>query len=147
VLNRNNTTVGKTATIARAIYFVNDGCIHVAAAQKVSVQRMCNTAFHSVLCRRQCLSENLTTKYLRTADVAAVTAKNILFDSLELEKRYEVLQYRMHGDRLAGAAAIDEQTGAIHKGSVIAGKKQGNFRDIDRLTEPPCSRLPDAKVA
>jgi len=108
---------------------------------------MCDASFDSVLCRRQCLSENLATKYLRTADVAAVTAKNIVFDSLELEKRYEILQYRMHDDRLPGAAAIDEQTSAIHEGRVIAGKKQGNFRDIDRLTEPPCSRLPDAKVA
>jgi hypothetical protein len=53
----------------------------------------------------------------------------------------------MHGDRLAGAAAINEQSGTVHEGSVIAGKKQGNFRDVDGLSESACSRLFDAKIA
>jgi hypothetical protein len=58
---------------------------------------MRNAFFDSVLRRRQRLSEYLAAKNLGTANVATVAAKDILLDSLELQKCDEVLQYWVHG--------------------------------------------------
>jgi len=78
------------------------------------------------------LSENLATENLGAADVAAIAAKYVLFDSFELEESDEIVKDRMHGlicqDNIGGvlrarATAVDKYTRATDEYCIIAGKE------------------------
>ncbi len=96
VLDRNNATRREATTITGPVDFVDDRRSHVAAAQKIRVQRVHDAVLDRVLGRRQRLTENLSTKHLRTADVPAIAPKYILLDALEPKQPNQVLEYRMH---------------------------------------------------
>jgi hypothetical protein len=55
-----------------------------------------DTYFDSELRRRQRLPEHLAAEYLRAADVPAVTAEDVVLDTLELEQMDQVGEYKMH---------------------------------------------------
>ena len=44
----------------------------------------------------QRLAQYLATKHLRTTNIATFAAKNIVFDTLQLEQRNQVIENRMH---------------------------------------------------
>ena len=81
---------------------------------------MCNSAFDSMLCRRQCLPQHLTTKHLRTANIAAIAAKDVFFDAFELEELYEIVENRMHSSLRAGAPTIDKYARATDEHRIVA---------------------------
>src|SRR5580658_6268930 len=51
---------------------------------------------HGTVCRPQRLTEYLTPKHLRTADVAAHAAKDVDFEPLQLEYLHQVGEMRLH---------------------------------------------------
>lgn len=99
---------------------------------------MRNPALDSVLRRRQCLPKNLTTKYLGTADIAAVTAEDILLDALESQERDQIVEDRMHLVLRAGPAAVDRHAGAADEGGIATGQEQRNLGDINGFTKTLC---------
>ena len=85
MLNCDYPAIREAAPISRAIDFVDDGRVHVTAAQEIGVQRVGDAAFDGVLCRGQRLTQDLPAEYLWSTDIAAVAAKNVVFDPLELQ--------------------------------------------------------------
>ena len=85
MLNRDDAAVRETAPVPRSIDFVHDRRVHVTATQELSVQRVGDAAFDGVLCRCQRLAQHLPAEYLWSTDIAAVAAKNVVFDALELQ--------------------------------------------------------------
>ena len=83
VLNRDNPSHRKGAAVAGAIDVIDDGRLDVPAAQEVGMQGMRPPVFYGVMSGGQRLAQHLPAKYLGTADIAALAAKNILFDTLE----------------------------------------------------------------
>ena len=51
-----------------------------------TTRRVRDAAFDGVLSRRQSLAEHLSSKHLRTANIAAVPTKYVLLDSLQTEQ-------------------------------------------------------------
>ncbi len=60
------------------------------------MQRVRDPILDGVLRGRQRLSQHLPTENLGTADIPTVTAKYVVFDALELQQRYQVLEDGMH---------------------------------------------------
>ena len=61
---------------------------------------MSDATLHRKLRRRKGLPEHLSAEYLRTPDIPAVAAEDILFDTLQFEQPDQVGQYGMHQGRL-----------------------------------------------
>ena len=135
MLNCDDTAVGEAATVPGSVDLVNYRRVHVAAAQEIGMQRMRYSPFHCVLRRGQRLAQYLSSEYLRAANVTAVAAEDILFYPFELEQRYEIGKYRVHG-LVDVAAAIDRDTRTADKHGVIAGKEQNDLGDVDRFAYP-----------
>lgn len=108
--------------------------MHVAAAQEIRVQRMSDPPVDGVLRSRQSLTNHLSAEYLWAANVATITAKNIVLDALKVEETCQVLKYRMHV-LFADIAAVHHNTRAAYKRGVVTGEKQRDFRNIDRLAQ------------
>jgi hypothetical protein len=94
--NGNYATHGETSTVARSIDLVDDRRIDIAAPQKIRVQRMRNAAVDRVMRGGQRLPDDLSAENLRTADVAALAAKNIIFDALESQQLQQIVENRAH---------------------------------------------------
>ena len=84
MLNRDHAPVGKTAASPGTIHFVDYWRVHVATAQEIGVQRMCDAIINRVLCRGQGMTDDLAAEYLRAADITAIAAKYIVLDALQL---------------------------------------------------------------
>ncbi len=97
MLDRDDTSIRKTAAVTRPVDVVDYRCVDVAPAQEVRVQRVRHPAFDRVLGRRQRLPQHLATKHLGAADVATVATENVVLNTLEREQRDEVFEHRMHG--------------------------------------------------
>jgi hypothetical protein len=82
-----------------------DGLGHVAAAQKIRMQRVCDPVLDGALCGGQCLAQHLPPEHLRAPDVAAVAAEDVVLDAFESEERDQILEYRVH--RKGGMPAQD----------------------------------------
>ena len=108
---------------------------------------MGNAALHRELCSRQRLAQHLAAENLRATDVTAVTAKNIVFDTLELQQRDEIFQYRVHRASVCGPTTVDGDAGATDEHGIIAREEQHDFRDIHGLTDPARRGRGDAVVA
>ena len=85
MLNSDNTAIGKTAAVSGTIDLVYDRGVDVATAQKIGMQGMRDPALHSVLRSGQRLPQHLPAKYLWAANIAAVPAKDVVFNALELQ--------------------------------------------------------------
>ena len=92
------------------------------------------------------LPEYLAAKYLCTADIAAVSAEDIVFDTLEFQKRDQVIENRVHARLGACATAIDRNSRATDECSVVAGQEQCHLGNIDRLAQEG-ARFTDAYAA
>lgn len=84
------------------------------------MQRVRDPVFDRVLCRGQRLAKDLSAEYLGAANVAAVAAKDILLNSLQLEKCDQVVENRMHDRLRAGAPAVDQHARAADKCGIVA---------------------------
>ncbi len=76
--------------------FVNDGRIEIPAAQEVRVQRV-----HDAILRRrrrgdQRLAQHLPAEHLRTADIAALAAKQIHLEPLERHHFDQIVEQLIH---------------------------------------------------
>ena len=60
------------------------------------MQGMDVPVFDRVLRCRQRLSQDLSAKYLGAANIAAFAAKDIVFDSLKMQERNQVIEDWMH---------------------------------------------------
>ncbi len=97
VLNRGHSAAGKALPVATAIHKIDNRRVEVATPQKIRVQGVHN----AVLINRgvgglQCLAEHLTSVYLRTANVAAGTAKNVHFDPFKLQQAQQAGETLVH---------------------------------------------------
>lgn len=88
------------------------------------------------------MSKYLAAEYLGATDIAALTAKNIVFYALELEESNKIVKNRVHlewsgrvPDSAFGTTAVDDDAGTANKSCIITGEKQHDFGDIDRLAE------------
>jgi hypothetical protein len=96
MLNSDDTSIGKTATVPRTIHFVDDLRRHIAATQEIRMQRVRHSALNRMLRRGQRLPQNLTAENLCTANVAALTAKYVVFNALQFEECNQIVKYRVH---------------------------------------------------
>src|SRR5690606_13490184 len=64
--------------------------------QEVRVQRMHVAAVDRAAGRSQRLAEHLPPEHSAAADVAALAAKQVVLEPLELQKTEEIGEYRMH---------------------------------------------------
>ena len=60
------------------------------------MQGMDVPVFDRVLRCRQRLSQDLPAEYLGAADIAAFAAKDVVFDSLQMQERNQVIEDWMH---------------------------------------------------
>ena len=86
------------------------------------MQRMGDTSLDRMLCRRQCLAENLPTEHLRTANVATISTEDVVLDALEIEQGNQVVENRVHGV-LANATAVYKQAGTANECRIITGQE------------------------
>ena len=70
--------------------------IGISSAQEIRVQRMHLPAANGVARRRQRLAKHLAAEHARTAQIAALAAKDPLLDPLELEQVQEIGEDRAH---------------------------------------------------
>jgi hypothetical protein len=138
MLDRHDAAVRKAAAIAGAIDFVDDRRRHVAAAQEVGVQRMGDPALDRMLRGRQGLSEYLATKDLGAADVAAVSAKNILLDPLEFQQMTPVPLTNTASSLARNRATLATSTGSpSRRAAELLIQKSRNpafLRNVSRLS-------------
>src|SRR5690606_8281267 len=84
-------------TVANGIDVVDDRRVHVAGPKKIGVQRVHGTPFDGAAHRAQRLPEHLPAEDAIAADIAALAAKQVLLESLELEQTKQVGKHGMHG--------------------------------------------------
>jgi hypothetical protein len=96
MLNGHHPAVGKAVAVEAAIHLVHNRRIEIAAPQEISVQRMHHPIGHGGGRGAQGLSQHLAAEYLRTADVATLTAKQVHLELLELEKIQQVRNLSFH---------------------------------------------------
>ena len=84
MLNSDDPTAAETVTIATAIDLIDDRRSEIAAPQKIRVQRVHDAPFGGRIGGTQSLPQHLPTEHLRTADITALTAKQTVFQLLEL---------------------------------------------------------------
>jgi len=68
---------------------------------------------------------------LRTANIATVAAKNIVFDLLQLEESYEVVQNRVHRMSGTAATAVNGDSGSANEDGIVTGEEENNLSDVD----------------
>ena len=90
MLDGHDPAVGKAVSIQAAVHLVHNRCVEIAAAQEVGMQRMHHPAGHRGGRGGQGLSQHLSAEYLRAADVAAFTPKQVDLELLELEEIQQV---------------------------------------------------------
>ena len=83
VLNGDDPPHGKMLAVPGSIHFVDDRRAHIPAPQKIRVQRVHFAIFHRRRRRHQRLAQHLAAENLGTADVAALSAKQIDLEALE----------------------------------------------------------------
>ncbi len=87
MLDRNHASSGKAPAVARALHVVDDRRRDVAGAQKIRMQRMRSTpGFDRLLRGGQGLTEHLAAEHVTCADIAALAAEQIVFETFELEQ-------------------------------------------------------------
>ena len=96
VLDRDHAAAREAAAVATAVDLVDDRRGEVAATEKVRVQRMHEPIVHRGTGRHQRLPEHLATEHLWTADVAALAAKQVVLEALELEQADQVREQPVH---------------------------------------------------
>ena len=79
------------------IDLVDDGRIEIAAAQKIRMQRVHHPILRRGGRRHQGLAQHLAAEHLRTADVAALAAKQIHLEPLERHHLDQILEQLIHG--------------------------------------------------
>src|SRR4029077_6174623 len=94
-----------------AIHFIKDRNPGIAWQQKVRMERMTNARIDGARGGDECLSQHLTTEHALEPVFRTCTAKNVLFDGLEIEKGYQLL------DRRAFALRFVLPHGICHIGS------------------------------
>ena len=78
---------GKRTAVTRALDVVDNRCLGVAGAQEVGVQRVrLARAVDRALRRRQRLAKHLAAEDETCADVAALTAKQVVFQLFRLQQ-------------------------------------------------------------
>jgi hypothetical protein len=91
VLDRGHAAHRKAVAVAGAVHVEDDRRLDVARAQEIGVQRMHAPAFFDRLLRcRQRLAQDLPAEHVFGADVAALAAEQVVFESLEREQGDEV---------------------------------------------------------
>lgn len=131
MLNGDDASHGKTTTITSSINLVDDRCIHIATPQKIRVQGVRGPPLYGPLRGRQRLTEYLPAEHLRTANIATVAAKNIVFDLLQLEESYEVVQNRVHRMSGTAATAVNGDSGSANEYGIVTGEEENNLGDVD----------------
>ena len=96
------------------------------------MQRMRNAAFDGQLGSRQRLAQDLPAKHLRTANVAAGTAKNIGFDLFELEERNEVRKNRVHNQTSVRPPSTEIPVPLTNTASSLARNRLASARRAPR---------------
>ncbi len=77
----------KTLAVARALDVVDDRRLDIAGAQEVRVQRMhAALGLDRLLRRGQRLAEHLAAEHVARADVAALAAEQVVFETLKAEQ-------------------------------------------------------------
>ena len=169
VLDRHHAPRREAAAVAAAIDAVDDGLGEVAAPQEVRVHRMHDAAVVDRGMRgHQCLAQHLPAEHLRAARVAALAAKQVDLETLELELLLEVgellsiteLERALHHREVAGEGAEErvrlallEQRGReLHRCRLAAADHLG-VRDharvaflevVVRRVPRPCRHWPHA---
>ena len=98
---------------------------------------MCYTAFNRAVRRRQRLPQNLAAEHLRTADIATLATKYIVFDSLENQQLNQVSKNCMHcvGHAFSNTAAVDHESGTADENGIVACQEENDLGDIDRVAK------------
>ena len=104
MLDGDDTTAAEAVAIATAIDLIDDRCGEIAAPQEIGVQRMHDSPLGGGIGGAQRLSQHLTAKDLRTADIATLAAKQPVLQLLELQQPQQVGQMRVHAEA-AGVAS------------------------------------------
>ena len=94
MLDRDHAPAGEAAAVAAAVHLEHDRHVEVAAAQEIRVQRVHLPALHRARGGHQRLPEHLAAEHLRRADVAALAAKQVVLDPLEVEQLQQLRQAR-----------------------------------------------------
>ena len=97
VLDGDDAAVREAVAVEAAIHLIDDGGVAIAAPQEIRVQRVHHARFDGGGRGAQGLPEHLSAEYLRSADVAALTAEQIHLELLELEQRQQVPEPLVHG--------------------------------------------------
>jgi hypothetical protein len=91
VLDRDDTAAGEARAVTTAVDLVHDRRIEVAPPQEIRMQRVHQARhLHGLARRHQGLAEHLAAEHLRTADVAALAAKEVHLDPLEPQQLQQV---------------------------------------------------------
>ena len=91
VLDRHHAPRREAAAVAAAIDAVDDGLGEIAAPQKIRVHRMHDApVVDGGMRRHQRLAQHLPAEHLRTARIAALAAKQVHLEPLELELLLEI---------------------------------------------------------
>ena len=80
---------------------------------------MCAPTFDSVVGCRKRLAKHLSAKNLCTADIAALSAVDVVLDALELQELDQITQNRMHRLRNGRFTAIDDNARATDEYRLI----------------------------
>ena len=96
VLDGDDATIGEVAAVEAAIYLVDDRRGAVATPQEVGVHGVHHALDHRGGGRRQRLAQHLAAENLRAADVAALTAEQVVLQLLQLQQLQQVGQALVH---------------------------------------------------
>src|SRR6202162_1660403 len=97
VLDRGDAPAGETVAIAAAVDEVHDRRLEIAALEEIRVQRVRHAiGLDGRVGGLERLAQHLTAKHLRTADIAALTAKQIDLEPLEIHQSYQAREALGH---------------------------------------------------
>ena len=96
VLNGDDPPRGEMLAVQRPVDLVNDGGIEIPAAQEIRMQRVHRAILRRRGRRDQRLAQHLAAENLRTADVAALAAKQVHLEPFERHHLDQIVEQLIH---------------------------------------------------